>query len=197
MLLGKSRSRLLSPSSGATWAGGWRRTQRQSRIPIGLFFYCSRMVFYCPRIVFNFPRMVFLLSENCFTIFVIVLSRFALNDAGRSMVAALVARILEDPQLGDEQINLSWTTTVGEVRVDLPNAQALGGVFHKCLILSHGTRDFFPIQKGLYNFEPKVFHDTGVFNVNPAYYNSTLLDLLVFNGRCMKHSFEMWKPMVF
>jgi len=68
--------------------------------------------------------------------------RFALNDAGRSMVAALVARILEDPQLGDEQINLSWTTTVGE-----------------------------------------VFHDTGVFNVNPAYYNSTLLDLLVFNGR--------------
>ena len=62
--------------------------------------------------------MVFLLSENCFTIFVIVLSRFALNDAGRSMVAALVARILEDPQLGDEQIRLSWTTTVGEVRVD-------------------------------------------------------------------------------
>lgn len=68
--------------------------------------------------------------------------RFALNDAGRSMVAALVARILEDPQLGDEQINLSWTTTVGE-----------------------------------------VFHDTGVFNVNPAYHNSTLLDLLVHNGR--------------
>ena len=58
------------------------------------------------------------MSENCFTIFVIVLSRFALNDAGRSMVAALVARILEDPQLGDEQIKLSWTTTVGEVRVD-------------------------------------------------------------------------------
>ena len=83
-----------------------------------VFFYCLRIVLNFPRIVFNFPRMVFLLSENCFTIFVIVLSRFALNDAGRSMVAALVARILEDPQLGDEQIRLSWTTTVGEVRVD-------------------------------------------------------------------------------
>ena len=59
LLLGKWESILVSPSSGATWAGGWRRTQRQSRIPIGLFFYCSRMVFYCPRIVFNFPRMVF------------------------------------------------------------------------------------------------------------------------------------------
>ena len=49
-----------------------------------------------------------------------IFSRFALNDAGRSMVTALVARILEDPQLGDEQINLSWTTTVGEVCNDMP-----------------------------------------------------------------------------
>jgi len=68
--------------------------------------------------------------------------RFALNDAGRSMVVAMVARILEDPQLGDKPINLSWTTTVKE-----------------------------------------VFHDTGVFNVDPGYQNSTLLDLLVHNGR--------------
>jgi len=68
--------------------------------------------------------------------------RFALNDAGRSMVTALVARILEDPQLGDEQINLSWTTTIGE-----------------------------------------VFHDTGAINVHPNYYDSTLLDLLVHDGR--------------
>ena len=46
-----------------------------------------------------------------------VVLRFALNDAGRSMVATLVARILEDPQLGDkQQINLSWTTTIGEVQ---------------------------------------------------------------------------------
>ena len=80
----------------------------------GLFLIFRGWFFYCPRIVL--PA------------FVIVLSRFALNDAGRSMVAALVARILEDPQLGDEQINLSWTTTVGEVRVDVPTAQALGGV---------------------------------------------------------------------
>ena len=49
-----------------------------------------------------------------------IFSRFALNDAGRSMVTALVARILEDPQLGDEQINLSWTTTIGEVCNDMP-----------------------------------------------------------------------------
>ena len=45
-----------------------------------------------------------------------VVFRFALNDAGRSMVTTLVARILEDPQLRDTQmINLSWTTTIGEV----------------------------------------------------------------------------------
>ena len=85
------------------------------------------------------------MSENCFTIFVIVLSRFALNDAGRSMVAALVARILEDPQLGDEQINLSWTTTVGEVRVDVPTAQALGGVVPQ--ILSARNRGFLSNSK--------------------------------------------------
>ena len=117
-MLGKWESLLVSPSSGATWAGGWRRTQRQSKIPIGLFFLLSEdsflsseNCFYCLRIVFFRPRIVSLA-------FFIVLSRFALNDAGRSMVAALVARILEDPQLGDEQIRLSWTTTVGEVRVD-------------------------------------------------------------------------------
>ena len=85
------------------------------------------------------------MSENCFTIFVIVLSRFALNDAGRSMVAALVARILEDPQLGDEQINLSWPTTVGEVRVDVPTAQALGGVVPQ--ILSARNRGFLSNSK--------------------------------------------------
>ena len=44
-----------------------------------------------------------------------IVFRFALNDAGRSMVTTLVARILEDPQLRDKQINLSWTTTIGEV----------------------------------------------------------------------------------
>ena len=35
------------------------------------------------------------------------------------MVAALVARILEDPQLEEKQINLSWTTTVGEVHLHI------------------------------------------------------------------------------
>ena len=31
---------------------------------------------------------------------------------------------------------------------------------------------------------PQVFHDTGVINVHPNYYNSTLLDLLVHDGGC-------------
>ena len=31
---------------------------------------------------------------------------------------------------------------------------------------------------------PQVFHDTGVINVHPNYYNSTLLDLLVHDGKC-------------
>ena len=107
VLLLKCGSRLLSPSSGETWAGGWWRTQRQSRIPIGL-------------------------SEDGFSSFVIVLSRFALNDAGRSMVVAMVARILEDPQLGDNPIKLSWTTTVKEVRFHY--ARTLGGVVQKYVI---------------------------------------------------------------
>ena len=34
-----------------------------------------------------------------------------------------------------------------------------------------------------------------MFNVNPAFYNSTLLDLLVHNGRWVKHSCKMWKLM--
>ena len=104
----------------------------------GLFLIFRGWFFYCLRIVL--PA------------FVIVLSRFALNDAGRSMVAALVARILEDPQLGDEQIRLSWTTTVGEARIDsillkCPLPRLLVELFHKCLILSHGTEGFFPIYK--------------------------------------------------
>ena len=71
--------------------------------------------------------------------FFIVLSRFALNDAGRSMVAALVARILEDPQLGDEQINLSWTTTVGEVCINVQRLMV--EFFHKSVIF-FGNRGF-------------------------------------------------------
>ena len=97
-----------------------------------------------------------------------IFSRFALNDAGRSMVTTLVARILEDPQLRDKQINLSWTTTIGEVCNDMlwffTNVSFFGGV-----ILSH---------------MPQVFHDTGAINVHPNYYDSTLLDLLVHDGRC-------------
>ena len=91
---------LFLSTPGATWAGGWRRSQLQSRIPIGL----SEDSFFC---LFSF-------------LIAAIFSRFALNDAGRSMVTALVARILEDPQLGDEQINLSWTTTIGEVCNDMP-----------------------------------------------------------------------------
>ena len=106
------------------------------------------------------------------------------------MVTALVARIIEDPQLQDEPINLSWTTTVGEVCIDIPRLLVeFSQVWN--FLMEYGVSFLF--TKGIF---PKVFHDTGAFNVNPAYYNSTLLDLLVHDGGCVKHSFKMRKQMV-
>ena len=70
-----------------------------------------------------------------------IVFRFALNDAGRSMVTTLVARILEDPQLRDKQsINLSWTTTIGEVQFNW-YAKVLG-----LLLFFSGMKDFYCIQ---------------------------------------------------
>ena len=106
------------------------------------------------------------------------------------MVTALVARIIEDPQLQDEPINLSWTTTVGEVCIDIPRLLV---EFSQVWNFLMEYRVSFLFTKGIF---PKVFHDTGAFNVNPAYYNSTLLDLLVHDGGCVKHSFKMRKQMV-
>ena len=98
-------------SPGATWAGGWWRSQRWSRIPIGL----SKKN--CLLSLFSFSTSFW---YTCFLIvFNLVAPRFPLNDAGRAIVATLAARILEDPQ-GPGFIRWTWPPVgmVGRLGID-------------------------------------------------------------------------------
>ena len=102
-------------SPGATWAGGWWRSQRWSRIPIGLSKNIACYPFFHYQHYFDI-----LVCQSCHKIvFNLVASRFPLNDAGRAMVATLAARILEDPQ-GPGFIRWTWPPIgmVGRLGID-------------------------------------------------------------------------------
>ena len=108
-------SKVYQSSPGATWAGGWWRSQRRSRIPIGLSK--SIACYPCFRFQHHFDILV---CQSCHKIvFNLVASRFPLNDAGRAIVATLAARILEDPQ-GPGFIRWTWPPIgmVGGLGVD-------------------------------------------------------------------------------